>query len=206
MVVIGLTGGIAAGKSTIAQELARLGAVVIDADKVGHEAYAPGTEGWQLVRDAFGEGVVAPDGTIDRRALGAIVFADPAQRDRLQAIVWPLIKRMIAERLAELRAAGTVPVAVVEAAVLLEAGWQDLVDEVWVVIVPPEVAIERLVARNGLTPEQARARLAAQLSNEERARRATVVIDNARPLDETLAQVRRLWQQLAVAGGAERAS
>lgn len=206
MVVIGLTGGIAAGKSTIAQELARLGAVVIDADKVGHEAYAPGTEGWRLVREAFGERVVAPDGTIDRRALGAIVFADPAQRDRLQTIVWPLIKRMIAERLAELRKTNAAPAAVVEAAVLLEAGWEDLMDQVWVVIVPPKVAIERLVARNGLTPEQARARLAAQLSNEERARRADVVIDNARPLDETLAQVRRLWQQLAVAGGAERAS
>jgi dephospho-CoA kinase len=206
MVVIGLTGGIAAGKSTIAQELARLGAAVIDADKVGHEVYAPGTEGWRLVREAFGERVVAPDGTIDRRALGAIVFADPAQRDRLQAIVWPLIKRMIAERIAELRRANAAPAAVVEAAVLLEARWEDLMDQVWVVIVPPEVAIARLVARNGLTPEQARARLAAQLSNEERARRADVVIDNARPLDETLAQVRQLWQQLAVAGNAERAS
>ena len=195
MIVIGLTGGIAAGKSTISEELSRLGAIVIDADKVGHEAYLPGSEGWHAVHDAFGDAVVAADGTIDRRALGAIVFGDPAQRDRLQALIWPVMKRMMAERLAALRAQSTA-VAAIEAAVLLEAGWQDLTDRLWVVAVPPEVAIERLIARNGLTPEQARERLAAQLSNEERTRTADAVIDNARPLDETLAQVRELWNGL----------
>ncbi len=195
MIVIGLTGGIAAGKSTISEELARLGATVIDADKVGHEAYAPGSEGWHAVHDAFGDGVVAADGTIDRRALGAIVFGDPAQRDRLQALIWPVMKRMMAQRLAVLRGQN-VEVAAIEAAVLLEAGWQDLTDKLWVVAVPPDVAVERLVARNGLTPEQARDRLAAQLSNEERTRNADAVIDNARPLEETLAQVRELWSTL----------
>lgn len=195
MIVIGLTGGIAAGKSTISEELARLGATVIDADKVGHEAYLPGSEGWHAVHNAFGDAVVAADGTIDRRALGAIVFGDPAQRDRLQALIWPVMKRMMAERLATLRAQNT-EVAAIEAAVLLEAGWQDLTDKLWVVTVPPDVAVERLVARNGLTPEQARERLAAQLSNDERGRNSDAVIDNARPLAETLEQVRALWRDL----------
>lgn len=196
MIVIGLTGGIASGKSTIAAELARLGATVIDADKVGHEAYLPGSEGHRLVSQAFGPQIVAADGTIDRRALGALVFAGPAQRERLQGIVWPVMKQMMAARLDALRAEG-VAVAVVEAAVLFEAGWQDLVQQIWVVTVPPEIAVERLVARNGITPEQARERLAAQLSNEERARQAQVVIDNGQPVDATLAQVGELWQRLA---------
>lgn len=196
MIVIGLTGGIASGKSTIAAELARLGATVIDADKVGHEAYLPSSEGFRRVTQAFGPQIVAADGTIDRRALGAIVFADPSQRDRLQGIVWPVMKDMMARRIAAQRAEG-VDVAVVEAAVLFEAGWQDLVEQVWVVTVPPEVAVERLVARNALTPQQARERLAAQLSNEERSRGAQQVIDNGRPLDETLAQVDALWRSLS---------
>jgi dephospho-CoA kinase len=195
VIVIGLTGGIAAGKSTISQELERRGATVIDADKVGHEAYTPGTEGWQAVRDAFGEGVVAADGTIDRRALGAIIFGDPKQRDRLQALIWPVMKRMMANRLAALRADGT-KVAVVEAAVLLEAGWQDLTDKVWVVTIPPDVAVQRLAERNNMPAEQARERLAAQLSNEERTRNADAVIDNARPLTETITQVGQLWDAL----------
>ena len=195
MIVIGLTGGIAAGKSTISQELERLGAVVIDADKVGHEAYTPGSAGWHAVHDGFGDAVVAADGTIDRRALGAIVFGDPAQRDRLQALIWPVMKRMMAERLAALRSEN-VAVAAIEAAVLLEASWQDLTDTLWVVTVPPDVAVERLVARNGLTPEQARERLAAQLSNAERIRDADAVIDNSRPLEQTLAQVHALWSAL----------
>ncbi len=135
MRVIGLTGGIAAGKSTIAQILAELGAVVIDADKVGHEAYRRGTEAWRALVAHFGDGILTPDGEIDRRKLGAIVFADPDQRKALQDIVWPRMKEMIRQRLAELRAAG-VQVAVIEAAVLIEAGWTDLVDEVWVVQVP----------------------------------------------------------------------
>jgi dephospho-CoA kinase len=193
--VIGLTGGIAAGKSTIAQILAELGAVVIDADKVGHEAYRRGTEAWRALVAHFGDGILTPDGEIDRRKLGAIVFADPDQRKALQDIVWPRMKEMIRQRLAELRAAG-VQVAVIEAAVLIEAGWTDLVDEVWVVQVPEEVALRRLVARNNLSEADARTRIRAQLSNAERAAHADVIIDNSGTVAEARARVERAWARL----------
>ena len=198
MIVIGLTGGIASGKSTISAALAARGATIVDADKVGHEAYTPGSEGWQAVVGAFGKQIVAENGEIDRKALGAIVFGDPAQRERLQTIIWPVMKRMMARMLDEFRAEGR-KVVVVEAAVLLEAGWQDLVDQVWVVTVPVAVAEQRLIARNGLTPEQAQARIAAQLSNEARTREASVVIDNSGTVAQAEAEVRRHWDQLIAA-------
>lgn len=196
MHVVGLTGGIAAGKSTVSEALRALGAAVIDADRVGHEAYAPGTATHEAVVEAFGERVLAPDGTIDRRALGAIVFADPAQRERLQGIVWPRLRAILQERLAALAAQGTA-VAVIEAAVLLEAGWEDLVDEVWTVQAPEETVMRRLMERNGLTADEARARIRAQLSNEERARRARVVIDNGGSVAEAQARVREAYSALA---------
>src|SRR5262249_12305698 len=185
--------------STISRALAERGATIVDADKVGHEVYKPGTRGWQAVVDAFGQGVVASDGEIDRKALGAIVFGDPAERRRLEGIVWPVMKEMMRHYFDELRQQD-IAVVVLEAAVLIEAEWFDLVDQVWVVTVPPEVAEGRIVERNGLTPEQAQARIAAQLSNEERARHADVVIDNSGPLDQTLARVAALWDGLAAAG------
>jgi dephospho-CoA kinase len=188
MRVIGLTGGIAAGKSTVSEALRESGAVVIDADKVGHEAYRPGTETHAALVEAFGEQIRADDGEIDRRKLGAIVFADPEQRRRLQDIVWPRMKEMMRGQLAGLSAQGT-EVAVIEAAVLLEAGWQDLVDEIWVVQVPEEVAMQRLMARNGFSAEDARSRIRAQLSNEERARHADVIIDNSGAIEDARRQV-----------------
>jgi dephospho-CoA kinase len=190
MRVIGLTGGIAAGKSTVSDALRGAGAVVIDADKVGHEAYQPGTGTYAALVEAFGAEIVAEGGEIDRRKLGAIVFADPAQRQRLQDIVWPRMKEMMRERLDQLRAAGR-EVVVIEAAVLLEAGWQDLTDEVWVVTVPEHVAMERLSARNGFSEDEARSRIRAQLSNEERARHADAVIDNSGSIEEARAKVRQ---------------
>jgi len=183
MRVIGLTGGIAAGKSTVSEALRAAGVVVIDADKVGHEAYRPGTETYTALVAAFGDRIVAADGEIDRRALGAIVFADSAERVRLQEIVWPRMKQMMRRQLDELRTSGTDVVAI-EAAVLFEAGWQDLTDEVWVVQVPEAIAMERLMARNGFSAEDARSRIQAQLSNDERARRANVIIDNSGTVEE----------------------
>lgn len=191
MRVIGLTGGIAAGKSTVSEALREAGAVVIDADKVGHEAYLPGTETHQALVAAFGDQILAEDGQIDRRKLGAIVFADPAERQRLQDIVWPRMKEMMRGRLAELAEQGTA-VAVIEAAVLFEAGWQDLVGEIWVVQVPETVAMQRLIARNGFSPEDAQSRIRAQLSNEERARQADVVIDNSGTIEDAQERVRKL--------------
>ena len=196
MRIIGLTGGIASGKSLVSQQLVELGAVVVDADKLGHETYRTGTETYRAVAEAFGPDVVGPDGEIDRRALGAKVFGDPEARRRLEEIVWPAIRRLAAERLAGLREQ-SVPVVVLEAAVLIEANWLDLVDEVWLVEAPPETVRQRLSDRNGLTPEQAEARLRAQLTNEKRRPYAGVVIENDGSLDELRRRVDEAWSKLA---------
>lgn len=188
MRVIGLTGGIAAGKSTVTEALRALGATIIDADKVGHEAYQPGTDTQKALVEAFGPEIIAENGEVDRRKLGAIVFADPAQRERLQDIVWPRMRNMMQEKLDALRQQG-VETAVVEAAVLVEANWLDLVDEVWVVQVPEAVAKERLMTRNGFSEEEALSRIRAQLTNAERAKHAQVVIENTGTIDDVQRQV-----------------
>jgi dephospho-CoA kinase len=192
--VIGLTGGIASGKSVVSQMLAEHGALVIDADKVGHEAYAPGSGCYEAVVEAFGRDIVAADGSIDRRALGGKVFGDAAQRKRLEGIVWPWMRSTMEERLAGLRANG-VPVVVLEAAVLIEADWISLVDQVWAVVTQPTVARERIMSRNGLTAEQADARIAAQLTNAEREARAQVVIENNGSMDDLRRRVDDAWDQ-----------
>jgi dephospho-CoA kinase len=194
-VVIGLTGGIASGKSVVSQILGEQGAVVIDADKVGHEAYVRGTGCYDAVVQAFGRDVVGGDGEIDRKALGGKVFGSPAERKRLEGIVWPWMRTTMDLRLGALRASGA-PAVVLEAAVLIEAEWIPLVDQVWLVTVPPAVARERIVQRNGLTAEQADARIAAQLTNEERAKHAQVIIDNSGTLDELRRRVMAEWERL----------
>lgn len=198
MIVIGLTGGIAAGKSTVAQALGERGAHVIDADRLGHRAYEPGREAHRQVAEAFGAEVVAPDGTIDRKALGAKVFDRPAELERLTAIVWPEIRRLAEAEIAAARA----EVVVLEAAVLLEAGWEDLVDEIWVVVVEPEVAVARAVDRGGLDASAARARIDAQLSNQERKARANRVIDNGGDESALLRQVDEAWRAVTDPGAA----
>lgn len=193
--VIGLTGGIASGKSVVSKMLADRGAIIIDADKVGHEAYAPGNECYAAVVQAFGPDVVASDGTIDRKALGGKVFGNPEERRRLEGIVWPWMKDTMAERLAKIREEGTA-VVVLEAAVLIEADWISITDQVWVVVVPPEIARKRVMERNGLSAEDADARIAAQLTNDERRKHAQVVIDNAGTLEELEANVNAAWETL----------
>lgn len=195
MIVIGLTGGIASGKSTAAEQLRELGAVIIDADRLGHRVYEPGTPGFQAVVNEFGHDIVAGDGTINRQILGGKVFGNQEQMDRLTGIVWPEIRRLAAEEIREHRRAGT-GVVVLEAAVLIEAGWTDLVDEVWVVYVKQAVARERLMARNGLSAEQAQARIDSQISNRERFEFATVRIDNSDSLDQLTKRVEARWKQL----------
>lgn len=178
MLVIGLTGGIASGKSTVARLLAEQGATVVDADRLGHQAYRRGRPAFDQVVAAFGPGVVGADGEIDRKALGAEVFGDAPALRRLTDIVWPAILALAKEEIARERRAGAALV-VLEAAVLLEAGWQSEVDEVWTVAVPAQVAVERAQSRDGLDADAVRARIAAQLSNEERAAKAHVVINNS---------------------------
>lgn len=192
MIVIGLTGGIGSGKSEVSRRLRELGAAVINADQVGHQAYAPQSETWQEIVRAFGAQVLQENGEIDRRQLGGIVFADPAQRARLNAIMHPRMARMVSDQLAELRVSGC-PAAVVEAAVLFEAGWDALVDEVWTVDAPEEAVVARLQARNGLEPAEIRQRIAAQMPAAERAARAAAVISNAGSRETLAATVKELW-------------
>ena len=203
MRVIGLTGGIASGKSLVSRRLAERDAVVIDADKLGHESYRRGTETFGAVLRAFGNDIVGADGEIDRRALGAKVFGDTAARKRLEAIVWPAIRRLGAERIEALRAQGT-PVVVLEAAVLIEADWLDLADEIWLVLTSPETARKRLIERNGLSAEQADARIGAQLTNEQRRPHAQVVIENDGTLDELRSAVDKAWNKLQTQVSAAR--
>jgi dephospho-CoA kinase len=195
MFVIGLTGGIGSGKSTVSDMLRAKGAEVVYADQVGHEVYRPGTEVWDEVVAAFGREVLSADREIDRRKLGAIVFADAEARRRLNAITHPPMRRLMAERLDELRRRG-VRVAVLEAALLIEAGWVDLTDEVWLTLVPPAVAGQRLVERDGFSQRDAEARIASQLSNEERLKHADVVIDTDCSLAEVARRVDELWEGL----------
>jgi len=193
--VIGLTGGIASGKSTVTSFFRERGIPVIDADILGHRTYDPGTETYQKVVETFGPEVVAPDGTIDRKVLGSKVFGKPDELKKLTDIVWPGIRRLASEQLAEFEAAGN-DIVVLEAAVLLEAGWEDLVDEIWVVVVDPEIAVQRLGARNGLDPDAARARIASQLTNEERIARGDVIIENNGTLEELNARIQQAWDSL----------
>jgi dephospho-CoA kinase len=176
--IIGLTGGMASGKSTAARYLGSLGAHVIDADQLGHRVYEPGTPGLIAVAAAFGEDIIGADGQIDRKVLGSKVFGKPDELKRLTDIVWPQIRRLAHEDIAAAKATDASKPIIVEAAVLFEAGWDDVGEEVWVVIAEPRTAIERAVARDGLDDEAVRKRLDAQLSNEERTARADVVFDN----------------------------
>ena len=197
MFVIGLTGGIASGKSTAASYLRELGAEVIDADLLGHRIYEPGTRGFENVVRAFGDDIVAEDGTIDRRVLGGKVFGKPEELQRLTDIVWPLIRELAEHEIEQIGASDPDRVIVLEAAVLLEAQWDDLADEVWVVVVDQSVAIERLVERNGMSREDAMARIRSQLSNRERLERSDRAIDNSASPDELRNALRLEWDRLA---------
>ena len=190
---IGVTGGIGAGKSAAVRILAELGALVIDADRVGHDVYLPGTVGWERVVADFGREVVAEDGSIDRKRLGARVFADRSALARLNAVVHPLIRDAIAARIAAARDA-TQPI-VVEAALLIEAKWDTLVDELWLVVARPEVIEARLMAQRGMDRAAIAARMSAQLSVAERAAHADVIIDNSGSLAALRTQVARLWRE-----------
>ena len=177
--IIGLTGGIASGKSTAANHHASNGAQVMDGDVLGHRAYQPNTNAFRKIADTFGPETVGNDGLIDRKTLGGKVCGNPEALKQLTNILYPEIRRLFEEWIAECRAQDPDALLVMDAAVLLEAGWDDLADETWVVIVDPNLAVSRAIARDGLDEEAIRKRIASQLSNEERAERADVVIDNS---------------------------
>lgn len=193
--LIGLTGGIGSGKSTVAGMLAERGAYVIDADRVGHDVYRPGSEGFRRVQEAFGAAVVAADGTIDRRVLGARVFDDGQALARLNALLHPLIGEELRDRITAAVAEDPDRPVVVEAAIMLEAGWR-FFERIWVVVVDRETAIARVTSSRGLTREEVERRIDAQMTNEERRRRADLVIENDGSIEALRAQVALAWRGL----------
>lgn len=194
MKVIGLTGGIASGKSTVARILESCGAAVIDADQLAREVVAPGEPALAAIVAAFGREFLNPDGTLNRTELGKVVFADPAARRRLEAITHPAIRRSAEEKLTAFRQAG-VRVVVYMAALLIEADAISRVDEIWVVYVDRETQLRRLMQRDGIGRAAALQRLAAQMSMEEKRGYGKVVIDNSGALEETERQVREAWER-----------
>ncbi|MCZ6617673.1 MAG: dephospho-CoA kinase [Gammaproteobacteria bacterium] len=196
MTVIGLTGGIASGKSTAAEHLEKLGAYVIDADLLGHRVYEPGTVAFAEVVDTFGRDVVGADGNIDRKILGGKVFGQPQNLEKLTNIVWPEIRRMAEAEIETVHEAGPARVVVLEAAVLFEAGWEDMVEEIWVVSLDRDSAARRAGARDGVDESAVQKRLDAQMTNEERVTRADVVIDNSGSEADLLAQLDVRWRHI----------
>jgi dephospho-CoA kinase len=193
VLTIGLTGGIGSGKSEASGILRELGALIIDADIVGHETYRSGQPAWDEVVEAFGDDVIDSDGEIDRRELGKIVFDDPGRLKRLTDIVWPKIRESLKDRMAGERDGGETNVLVVEAAVLFEAGWENLFDEIWVVTAPEKDVLERLERQRNQKPEQTRARVRAQMTNGEREKRADVMVRNDEDRAALAATVKQLW-------------
>src|SRR5579872_711660 len=194
MLTIGVTGGIGSGKSTVTKFLKELGAPIIDADKVGHAIYAPDGPAYRDVIAAFGDGILAFDGTIDRRKLGPIVFADADALKRLNAIMHPKMFARMREMVGQLRARGERKPIVVEAAILIEANWQALFDQIWLVIASKAQVVERIERDRGLKPEQTEARIRAQLSDDERQKHASLVITNNGTMGELREKVAGLWQ------------
>ncbi|HEX2987294.1 MAG TPA: dephospho-CoA kinase [Chloroflexota bacterium] len=190
--LIGLTGNIGCGKSAVAAMLADLGAEVVDADLLVHQLMSPGSESWQAIVDRFGRGILRPDDGIDRRALGEIVFRDPAALAYLEAILHPATRRLVEERIAASKSA----VVVVEAIKLIESGWYRSLDALWVVACSREQQIERIMRTRGFKRAEAELRVDAQPPAEEKLRYADVIIDNSGSLETTRRQVADAWQRI----------
>jgi dephospho-CoA kinase len=194
MVLVGLTGGIGSGKSTVSARLAAHGAVVVDADAIVREVQAPGTPVLAAIVERFGPGVLAPDGSLDRQALADIVFGDDAALADLNAVVHPAVGAEIARRLEE--AAGTDGVVVLDVPLLVESGRDDMA-ALLVVDVDPDVAVRRVVEQRGMREDDVRARIARQASRADRLARATHVIDNSGSREDLERRVDEVWEQLS---------
>ena len=194
MKIIGLTGGIACGKSTVSKALRALGAYIVDADAAAHALSQPKQPLFNAYVERFGADILGPGGTLDRAAIARLIFADPALRAEVDAIAHPLIRAEAERRLGAARAAGA-KAAVLDVPLLFEAGWDAIPDETWVVMLPEE-ELARLCARNPLMSErEARARIAAQMPLTEKCARADVIIDNSGTKEETQQRVKELWRE-----------
>jgi len=189
MIVLGLTGGIACGKSSVCSYMTRLGAKYLSADKLAHYAALPGGQLWKIYVERYGEGVLTPQKHIDRRTVAAIVFCDKEERHWLDEATHPILRRMMEQEIAKHKKLGT-PVLILDVPLLYEAGWDDMVDTVWVVYASEEAQMRRLRKRITVkTEENARRRIAAQMSVAEKCERADVVIDNSGAWEDTSAQI-----------------
>lgn len=194
MRIIGLTGGIASGKSTVAEILKEMGVPVIDADQLARQVVMPGEPAYLAIVKEFGSGVLNADRTINRTALGKIVFADPAARQRLEAITHPAIRNRAEEELLRLKQSGE-PVVIYMAPLLIEAGATSRVDEIWVVYVDRETQLQRVVARDKVTVEEAGQKISAQMPMEVKKLHGAVVIDNRGNVEELATRVKEIWRR-----------
>jgi dephospho-CoA kinase len=196
MLKVGLTGGIASGKSTVSEAFARLGAKVLDADEVAREVVLPGKPVWTKLRHTFGSEFFHPDGRLNRGKLRRLVFAHPEQRSRLNAIVHPEVMREIDFRFEQLTSSAEHAVVLVDVPLLLEVEAADRFDRVVVVYVNETVQLDRLMERDGLSAEEASQALSTQIPLRDKVKQADFVIDNSGTLEETQAQVEKMWQEL----------
>lgn len=195
--IIGLTGNIGSGKSTVSRRLAELGAEVIDTDLVSRDVVAPGTPGLERIVREFGAGVLNGNGELDRARMASLVFENPEARARLEAIVHPEVIRVVSRRILEYREGrASAPVLVVEVPLLIESGMYRMMDEIWVVTVSRNVQVERVIARSGLSGEDVLKRINAQMPQEEKCKYADRIIDNSGSIDETIRQVDAIWGRL----------
>ncbi|XP_012256284.2 bifunctional coenzyme A synthase [Athalia rosae] len=193
--IIGLTGGIASGKSSVGKKLQSLGAGLVNCDQIAHDLYRPGERCYNLIVENFGSTILSADGFIDRKALGDIVFNDKAQLDKLNGLVWPAILDQARSQIKEMYKAGF-EIIVMEAAVLIRAGWKTDCHEIWTCIIPPEEAVKRVMERNGLTENEAKLRIGAQPTNTEQIDNANVVVSTMWSHEVTLKQVQKAWDYL----------
>jgi dephospho-CoA kinase len=197
LIVAGLTGGIASGKSTVAEILCKAGAVIIDADQIARQIVAPGQPGWQEIRDVFGQAVFTPEGHLDREALGKRVFGDADARRRLEAITHPRVGAEMAAQLQRAARERTDAVVIMDIPLLFETGRTQGLAEIIVVYVPIDVQRRRLMQRNGYDAAEAEARIRSQMPLEDKVKRATLVVDNSGSLEETGRQTMAIFQRLA---------
>jgi dephospho-CoA kinase len=195
MIVIGVTGNFGSGKSTVCRVLAGLGSAVIDADRLAHETYRPHSRTWQELIDAFGRDVLGPGGEIDRPRLGQIVFSDHLALAHLNRIVHPAAYRLARQRIEDFRLQGA-PAVALEATLLIEAGWADLVDRVWLVTAPRATVVRRLKQKHGIGDDQVIARLESQMPTEQKAKHADDTIHNNGTVAELESRVIELWNRL----------
>jgi len=196
MKIIGLTGGIASGKSTVSRALQDLGAIVIDADEVAHTIIEPGKPAWEDIVEHFGSEVLNPDQTIDREKLGAIVFNDPERLQELNQITHPRVGEQFKQMIKNIKSQQADAVLFIEVPLLYETHMDRICDEVWVVWVDEETQIQRLMKRDGLSREDALKRIDAQMSLDEKAKRADVVIDNRFSIEETIETATRYYNNI----------